>query len=183
MLRRMTISSELQRLFPSHFRVLILDNEVTLDAFVTDPPLPWARLVASGGSYRIADDYPTALTMAEADREEMNWDKVSDFTIAAALQELAGGIDLIAFGNNAAQGFPLANALPAALRPLGVIVYGRSLPEQPAYEKIGYGHFCARTDLLSIITDRASAAGKPAALGFINTIEHNDRNYHIPWNG
>jgi hypothetical protein len=179
----MTISSELLRLFEPNFRVLILDNEVTLDAFVTDPPLPWARLVATGGAYRIADDYPTALTMAEADREEMNWDKVSDITITTDLQNLAESVDLIAFGNNATQGFPLANALPAALRDRGVIIYGRSLPEQPAYEQIGYSQFCARTDLLSIIEAKASAAGRPAALAFINTIEHNDQNYHVPWNG
>jgi hypothetical protein len=179
----MTISSELLCLFEPKFRVLILDNEVTLDAFVTDPPLPWARLVATGGAYRIADGYPTALTMAEADREEMNWDKVSNITITTDLQNIADSVDLIAFGNNAAQGFPLANALPAALRDRGVIIYGRSLPEQPAYEQIGYSQFCARTDLLSIIEAKASAASRPVALAFINTIEHNDQNYHVPWNG
>ena len=27
------------------FTILILDNEVTLDAFITDPPLKWARLI------------------------------------------------------------------------------------------------------------------------------------------
>jgi hypothetical protein len=121
--------------------------------------------------------------MAEADREEMNWDEVSNITICEDLLELTDSVDLIAFGNNAAQGFPLANALPASLRDRGVIIYGRSLPEQPAYEQIGYSQFCARTDLLSIIEAKASAAGRPAAIGFINTIEHNDQNYHVPWNG
>lgn len=179
----MTISSELLRLFAPNFRVLILDNEVTLDAFVTEPPLPWARLIASDGAYHIPEDYPTALTMAEADREEMNWDKVSNQEICAGLQTLSDGADLIAFGNNAAQGFPLAASLPEALRDRGVIVYGRSLPEQPAYEQLGYRRFCARSDLLSIVSEQAKAAGRPAALAFINTIEHNDQNYHVPWNG
>ena len=177
------MNTELLRLFAPHFRVLILDNEVTLDAFVTDPPLPWARLIASSNGYQIPGAYPTALTMAEADREEMNWDKVSNQAICAGLQTLSDGADLIAFGNNAAQGFPLAAALPEALRDRGVIVYGRSLPEQPAYEQIGYSQFCARTDLLGIIAEQAAAAGRPAALVFINTIEHNDQNYHVQWNG
>ena len=183
MLPRMTMNAELLRLFEPSFRVLILDNEVTLDAFVTDPPLPWGRLIASGSAYRIPDSYPTALTMAEADREEMNWDKVSNPTICAELQNLSDGADLIAFGNNAAQGFPLAAALPEGLRDRGIIVYGRSLPEQNAYEQLGYRQFCARTDLLSIVSEQAKAAGRPAALAFINTIEHNDQNYHVPWNG
>ena len=179
----MTIASELLRLFEPNFRVLILDNEVTLDAFVTDPPLPWARLVSKQDTYRVADGYPTVLTMAEADREEMNWDKVSNIAMSTDLQELSDGVDLIAFGNNAAQGFLLANDLPAALRSRGVIIYGRSLPEQPAYEQIGYSQFCTRTDLLSVIEVKAVAAGRPASLAFINTIGHNDQNYHVPWNG
>lgn len=177
----MSFADTLDAVFAGHFRVLILDNEVTVDAFVADPALPWARLVADSGAYRVADGYPTTLTAAEADREERNWDRVSNDAIAAALQELDDRIDLIAFGNNAAQGYPLAAALPEALRPRGVIVYGRSLPEQAEYETLGYSRFCPRTGLLSEIA--AAAAGRPAALFFINTIEHNERNYHAPWNG
>lgn len=178
----MTLSSELQRIFPDRFRVLILDNEVTVNAFVTDPPLPWARLVAVDGVYRVAEGYPTALTPAEADREERNWDIVSNAAIAAALSALDSSVDLVAFGNNAAQGMPLAAALPARLRAShGAVIYGRSLPEQADYEAMGYTRFCPRTALLSLIAK--AAAGRPAALAFINTIEHNEQNYHAPWPG
>ena len=47
-----SLATELARHFDTHFRVLILDNEVTVDAFVTDPPLPWARLTAQDRVYR-----------------------------------------------------------------------------------------------------------------------------------
>jgi len=179
-----TPATELARHFDGHFRVLILDNEVTVAAFVTDPPLPWARLTASDGVYRIGDGYPTPLTVAEADREELNWDRVSEAAIRAALSGLDETIDLIAFGNNAGQGVALAEALPAPLRAMrGVVVYGTSLPERAAYEAAGYRRFCARGDLVAHLTDAARAAGRPPALGFINTIEHNERNYHTPWRG
>ena len=79
-----TPAIELARHFERHFRVLILDNEVTVDAFVTDPPLPWARLMARDGAYRIGDGYPTRLTAAEAAREELNWDRVSEAAICEA---------------------------------------------------------------------------------------------------
>jgi hypothetical protein len=179
----MTIADELTRVFASSFRVLIFDNEVTVDAFVTEPPLPWARLTAKDDQYGIIDSYPTALTLAEADREELNWDRVSSELICAELGRLTDGIDMIAFGNNAAQGFPLAQALPPPFRSRGVIVYGRSLPEQAHYEALGYRKFCTRSDLLEMIAKEADSAGRPPALGFINTIEHNERNYHTPWNG
>lgn len=178
----MTLSSELQRVFPDSFRILILDNEVTVDAFVTEPPLPWARLVADGGTYRVADGYPTRLTEAEADREERNWDRVSNAAIRAGLSGLDESVGLVAFGNNAGQGMPLADALPAPLRSSrGVVVYGRSLPEQPAYRAMGFARFCPRAGLLDLI--RGAAADRPVALAFINTIEHNVRNYHAPWPG
>ena len=180
----MTLSAELQRVFPDHFRVLILDNEVTVDAFVADPPLPWTRLTAVDGTYRVAAGYPTALTAGEADREEMNWDKVSGDALCAALGDIGDDVNMIAFGNNAAQGFPLAQALPATMRAQkGVVMYGRSLPEQAQYEAIGYAHFCARAALPSLISNAARIAGRPLALAFINTIEHNEQNYHAPWNG
>lgn len=178
----MTLSSELQRVFPDCFRVLILDNEVTVDAFVTEPPLPWARLVAKGGIYRVAAGYPTALTEAEADREERNWDRVSNAAICGALSGLDESVGLVALGNNAGQGMPLANALPSPLRASrGVVMYGRSLPEQAAYEAMGFARFCPRAGLLDLIA--AAAAGTTVALAFINTIEHNERNYHAPWPG
>ncbi|MBT5048961.1 MAG: hypothetical protein HOM58_10710 [Rhodospirillaceae bacterium] len=178
----MSVADALERHFADHFRVLVLDNEVTVDAFVTDPPLPWLRLVSADGAYQVADGYPTQLTMAEADREELNWDRVSNGDIVAALSEMDERVDLVAFGNNAAQGMPLANAYPVSLRGAhGAVIYGSSLPEQSVYETIGYSQFCARTDLLELAG--ALSAGRPLALAFINTIEHNDQNYHTPWPG
>jgi hypothetical protein len=175
---------EFARHFDGHFKVLILDNEVTVDAFVTDPPLPWARLTASDGVYRIGAGYPTLLTAAEAAREERNWDRVCEAVIRAALSGLDETIDLVAFGNNAGQGLPFAEALPAPLRAMrGVVVYGNSLPERAAYEAVGYGRFCPRSELLAHLAAAAAAASRPPALGFINTIEHNERNYHTPWRG
>ena len=178
------LATQLAQHFKDHFSVLILDNEVTVDAFVIDPPLPWARLTAQDGVYRIGEGYPTRLTTAEADREELNWDKVSNAFICAGLSGFDETIDLVAFGNNAGQGLPLAKALPTPLRAeKGVITYGSSLPERPAYEALGYGQFCLRNDLAEFLIDAAQAAGRPLALGFINTIEHNERNYHTPWTG
>ncbi len=179
-----TPATELARHFDGHFRVLILDNEVTVDAFVTDPPLPWARLTAGDGVYRIGEGYPRPLTAAEAGREELNWDRVSEAAIREALSGLDDTIDLVAFGNNAGQGLALAETLAVALRATrGVVVYGSSLPERPAYEAAGYRRVCPRGDLGAHLGAAAAAAGRPPALGFINTIEHNEQNYHTPWRG
>ena len=181
---RMTLSEELTACFPDYFRILILDNEVTVDAFVTDPPLPWARLTAVDGRYGVGAGYPSPLTMDEADREELNWDTVSQSVLCSALEGIGEAVDLIAFGNNAGQGMPLAQALPERLRSdHGAIIYGSSLPEQAVYEAAGYRQFCARADLLSLVSPLAAAAGRPPALAFINTIEHNQQNYHAPWSG
>ena len=177
-------ATELARCFDGHFKTLIFDNEVTVDAFVTDPPLPWARMVSHQGSYRIGEGYPSLLTAAEADREELNWDRVFAGALEAALSRLDDSIDLVAIGNNAGQGMPLAKALPASLRASrGVIIYGSSLPEKSEYEALGYGHFSARRDLLERVVAAAEASERPPALGFINTIEHNEQNYHTPWTG
>lgn len=178
----MSLSIQLATYLPDRFRILILDNEVTLDAFVTDPPLPWVRLMAVDGAYRVAQGYPTTLTQAESNREELNWDRVSEPAICTALGELDASVDMIAFGNNAGQGLPLASALPVSLRAEhGIIIYGSSLPEQAIYEGAGYRHFCARGDLLSVVAPLAEKAGRQPALAFINTIEHNEINYHAPW--
>jgi len=176
-----TLSTELKRAFPDHFRVLILDNEVTVGAFVADPPFPWARLTADDGTYRVAPGHPTILSAAQADHEKLNWDTVSNDAICAALAGLDDSVELVAFGNNAAQGLPLARALPAALRKTkGVVIFGRSLPEQTRYEALGYARFCRRDALIDLF---GKAGGRPLALAFINTIGHNERNYHAPWNG
>ena len=176
----MTLGDELVRNFPNHFRVLILDNEVTVDAFVQTPALPWARLVAAGDAYRVDDGYPGTLDAAEAEREERNWDQVADEVLIDTLGVIDGGLDLIAIGNNAGQGLALALAVPERLRAEhAAIIYGRSLPEQSAYEAVGYRQFCPRGDLLA--RAEVLGGGAPIALGFINTIEHNEQNYHTPW--
>lgn len=182
MVGTMSLSIQLATYLPDRFRILILDNEVTLDAFVVDPPLPWVRLMTVDGIYRVAQGYPTTLTHDESDREELNWDRVSEPAICTALGELDASVDMVVFGNNAGQGLSLANALPVALRAdHGIIIYGTSLPEQSIYEEAGYRRFCSREDLLSVIGPLAEQAGRQPALAFINTIEHNEMNYHAPW--
>ncbi|MDE0334784.1 MAG: hypothetical protein OXI64_07480 [Defluviicoccus sp.] len=157
---------------------------MTVDAFVTDPPLPWARLTANDGAYRVGEAYPRLLTASEADREELNWDRVSTAAIRKALSRLDESVDLVAFGNNAGQGLPLAEALPAPLRAArGIVAYGDSLPERGSYAELGYRRFVPRRDVVAQILPAADAAGRPPALGFVNTVEHNERNYHTPWRG
>ena len=157
---------------------------MTVDAFVTDPPLPWARLTAKDGAYRVGDAYPRLLTASEADREELNWDRVSTAAIRKALSRLDESVDLVAFGNNAGQGLPLAEALPAPLRAArGIVAYGDSLPERGSYAELGYRRFVPRRDFVAQILPAAEAARRPPALGFVNTVEHNERNYHTPWRG
>ncbi len=180
----MTIADEIIRELDNCFTILILDNEVTLDAFIAEPPLKWVRLINVDGSYKIPDSYPTSLTKSESDREELNWDKVDLELLRRHLNDLNPQIDLVAIGNNAAQGLPLAEALPASMRAEnGVIIYGSSLPEQPIYGALGYKNFCARSDLLDFALPLAKSNGCDPALAFINTIEHNDQNYHAPWTG
>ncbi len=172
------------RHFADRFKALILDNEVTVDAFVAEPPLPWARLTVRDGFYRVDKGYPGTLTAREAAREELNWDRVSEAVIREELSGLDETVDVVAFGNNAGQGLPLAEALPAPLRETrGIVVYGNSLPERGSYEALGYRRFVPRRDLVARLAVAAEAAGRPIALGFINTIEHDERNYHAPWRG
>lgn len=175
----MKISDQITQLFPECFTVLILDNEVTLDAFVTEPPLKWARLINEDGQYKIPDVYPTGMTKEESDREEMNWDRVDIDLLRTTLQGLDHSVDLVAIGNNASQGLLLAESLPTKIRSdNAVVIYGTSLPEQSIYQGMGYRTFCTRDDLLKIASQRTE---NEIALCFINTIEHNNLNYHAPW--
>ncbi len=112
----MKISDQIHRLFPGYFTILILDNEVTLDAFITDPPLKWARLINEDGQYTIPEIYPTVMTKEESDREEMNWDRVDLGLLRTNLEELDHSLDLVVIGNNASQGLPLADSLPPTFR-------------------------------------------------------------------
>src|SRR5262249_53450455 len=125
------MKQELLRLSADRFLALILDNEVTVGEFVTSPPLPWIRLVQKDGIFQVAEGYPTTLTAAQAKYEMRNWDEVSLPAIMRGLKELDGGVDFVLFGNNAGQGFPLAQSLPPDLiAGNAAIIYANSLPQQ-----------------------------------------------------
>ncbi len=175
------MNQELKRLSTDHYVALILDNEVTVGEFVTDPPLPWTRLVQRNGIFQVAAGYPTVLTAAQAKFEMRNWDDVSSPAIVAALAELDGAVDYVVFGNNAGQGLPLAQSLaPGLIGERAAIIYARSLPEKSAYEQLGYRVFLRRSETASRLLVLAKKAGKPLALCFVNTIQHNELNYHDP---
>lgn len=175
------MKNELQRIADGHFVALILDNEVTVGEFVTDPPLPWTRLVQRNGIFQVAEGYPTVLTAAQAKFEMKNWDEVSLPAIMRALAELDGGADYVIFGNNAGQGLPPAQSLPPGLiGERAAIIYAQSLPEQRAYEQLGYRAFLKRSETASRLLALAKKAGRPLTLCFVNTIQHNQHNYHDP---
>lgn len=174
------MKQEVLRFTVEQFVALILDNEVTVGEFVTVTPLPWTRLVQRGGTFQVAQGYPTVLTAAQAKFEMRNWDEVSLPAITRALTELDTA-DYVLFGNNAGQGFPLAQSLPPHLiASRAAIIYGNSLPEKSAYERLGYRNFFPRREAVARLLELARNAGRPLALYFINTIQHNAFNYHDP---
>lgn len=163
-----------------HFRVLILDNEVTVGEFVVTPPLPWARLVQEDGIFRMAAGYPTVLTADQAKFEMRNWDKVSLSSIREALSAV-DGFDYVIFGNNAGQGLPLAQSVAGSMIPeCAAIIYAESLPEKRIYEQLGYRNYFRRRETISKLLNLSAAAARPLALCFINTIQHSPLNYHDP---
>ena len=175
------MKNELQLLSAARFLVLILDNEVTVGEFVTIPPLPWTRLVQREGVFGIADGYPRDLTAEQAKFEMTNWDEVSLACIMRALTELDESVDYVVFGNNAGQGLPLARSLPPELiRDRAAIIYANTLPEINAYERLGYRSFFRRSQAASRLIELAKNTNRPLALYFINTIQHNEFNYHRP---
>ena len=177
----MSFPSELSQSLANQFVALILDNEVTVGHFVTTPPLPWIRLIQRNGIFQIAEGYPTVLTAEQAKFEMRNWDEVSLRAIMRALAELDGSIDYVLFGNNAGQGLPLAQSLPANFAGnRAAIIYANSLPEKSAYERLGYRAFFRRSEAVARLLDLAKNASRPLALCFINTIQHNQSNYHDP---
>jgi hypothetical protein len=174
------MKTELKRLSADRFVALILDNEVTVGEFVTSPPLPWIRLVQQSGLFQVAEGYPTVLTAAQAKFEMRNWDEVSWPAIARALAEL-DAVDYVLFGNNAGQGLPLAQSLaPKLIGDHAAVIYANSLPEKSAYESLGYRAFFRRSEAVMRLFEIAKNAGKPLALCFVNTIQHNELNYHDP---
>lgn len=174
------MKTELKRLSADRFVALILDNEVTVGEFVTSPPLPWIRLVQQSGVFQVAEGYPTVLTAAQAKFEMRNWDEVSWPAIARALAEL-DAVDYVLFGNNAGQGLPLAQSLaPQLIGDHAAVIYANSLPEKSAYESLGYRAFFRRSEAVTRLLEIAKNADKPLALCFVNTIQHNELNYHDP---
>ena len=110
-----------------------------------------------------------------------NWDEVSWPGIMRTLAELEDVLDYVVIGNNAGQGLPLAQAVPQSLRAgQAAIIYASSLPEQSAYERLGYRSFFRRRETAPRLLALAKAAGRPLALYFINSIQHNEINYHDP---
>ena len=177
----MTVSAELLLLFRGQYGVLILDNEVTVGHFVTTPALPWIRLIQKDGTYGVARGYPTSLTAHQTQQEMRTWDLVSLPGIIHTLKNLGDSVDDLVIGNNAGQGLPLADSVPQAFKETkAAIIYGESLPEIREYENKGYRTFLRRSDLVSHLAGLAKNAGRPLALAFINTIQHDASNYHDP---
>jgi hypothetical protein len=175
------MKKEMVPLIGNHFVALILDNEVTVGEFVTNPPLSWTRLVQSQGIFQAPEGYPTILTAAQAKFEMTNWDEVSLACIMRTLTEMDESVDYVLFGNNAGQGLPLAQSLPPNLiRDRAAIIYANTLPEINTYERLGYRSFFRRSEAASRLLELAKSANRPLALCFINTIQHNEFNYHHP---
>ena len=175
------MKEELKSSLAHHFIALILDNEVTVGEFVATPPLSWTRLVQQSGTFEIAEGYPNVLTAAQAKFEMTNWDQVSLPAIMRTLAEQDDLVDYFLFGNNAGQGFPLAQSLPPNLiANRAAIIYANNLPEQNAYAKLGYQTFFRRSEAISRLLELAKNASRPLGLCFINTIQHNEFNYHDP---
>jgi hypothetical protein len=176
-----TLSAELSPLLADQFVALILDNEVTVGHFVTSPPLPWTRLIQRNGIYQIAEGYPVVLTAEQTKIEMRTWDEVSLQTITRTLKGPDDSVDYVLVGNNAGQGLPLARSLPQnSIGNHAAIIYGESLPEIKQYAKIGYRTFFRRSESVSRLLELADNAARPLALFFINTIQHNESNYHDP---
>ena len=177
----MTLDNELARLRANYFVALLLDNEVTVGEFVADPPLPWVRLIQRSGIFQVAAGYPTLLTAEQASREMRNWDDVSLPAIMGALPELGESVDYVLVGNNAGQGLPLAQRLPRELIPdRAAIIYANSLPQASAYEQFGYHSYFPRSEAAARLLELAQDDARPLALCFVNTIQHNESNYHDP---
>jgi hypothetical protein len=173
--------SKMLRLPDNEFSALILDNEVTVGEFVRNPPLPWTRLVQSQDIFQTPAGYPTVLSAAQAKFEMTNWDEVSLACIMRTLTELNESVDYVVLGNNAGQGLPLAQSLsPKLIRDRAAIIYANTLPEINAYERLGYRSFFRRSEAASRLLELAKSANRPLALYFINTIQHNEFNYHRP---
>jgi hypothetical protein len=177
----MNLITQLQQAKAKQFVALILDNEVTVGEFVAEPPAPWTRIVQQNGTFRVAEGYPSLLTAEQGKFEMKNWDQVSLSGMMRILGEIGAAVDYYIIGNNAGQGLPLAQAVSETLRASQAgIIYAANLPEQSAYQQLGYRHFFRRQETAPRLLTLAQEAGRPLALYFMNSIQHNDLNYHDP---
>jgi hypothetical protein len=177
----MMIPAPLAELTKHYFLALILDNEVTVGQFVMEPPLPWLRLIQRSGVFEIAAGYPNRLNAQQAEFEMTNWDEVSLPAICRLLGEIDQAVDYVVIGNNAGQGLPLAQSLTGEMvSQRAAIIYAQRLPEIKLYEQLGYRNFWPRDQAVVHLDDLARKAGRPLALAFINTIQHNAANFHTP---
>jgi hypothetical protein len=177
----MTLAADLSTRRTDYFLALILDNEVTVGEFVTQPPLPWSRFIQRNGIFQVAEGYPTLLTEIQAKEEMRNWDDVSLEAIVRALPELSNSVDYMLFGNNAGQGFPLAQSLPKHLvADQAAVIYAKSLPQMSGYQNMGYRNFFRRSEATARLVELAKKSKRSLELCFINTIQHNETNYHDP---
>jgi hypothetical protein len=123
------VEARLAELKKRYFLALILDNEVTVGHFVTQPPLPWLRLIQRAGIFQMGEGYPAQLSAQQAEFEMTHWDEVSVPAICSWLGELNDAVDYFVIGNNAAQGLPLARSLPAkTARQSAAVIYAQRLP-------------------------------------------------------
>jgi len=181
MISDQSIKHQLQQARAKQFVALILDNEVTVGEFVTEPPLPWTRMVQRNGNFQIAEGYPSFLTAEQGKFEMKNWDQVSLSGIMRILGEIGDTLDFVVIGNNAGQGLPVAQAVSETLRASHAgIIYATNLPELRSYEQMGYRRHFRRAETSVRLLAEAQQAQRPLALYFINTIQHNHLNYHDP---
>jgi len=101
--------------------------------------------------------------------------------IQGLLGQLDDAADYVVSGNNAGQGLPLARSLPGgAAASRAAVIYAEQLPEIKQYEQLGYRTFWRRDQAVAQLLGCAQSAGRPLALALLNTIQHNERNYHTP---
>jgi hypothetical protein len=175
------LPAQLTELKKRYFLALILDNEVTVGQFVMEPSLPWLRLVQRGGIFEIAAGYPNQLNAQQAEFEMTNWDDVALPAIRRLLAQVDDAVDYVVIGNNAGQGLSLAQSLPGELaNQRAAIIYAQRLPELKLYEQLGYREFWRRDQAVVQLNEIARKAGRPPALAFVNTIQHNAANFHTP---
>jgi hypothetical protein len=60
------------------------------------------------------------------------------------------------------------------------VIYAQRLPELKQYEQLGYRTFWRRDQAVLHLMELARQAGRPLALALVNTIQHNEANYHSP---